>query len=101
MTTYSGTLTRFSRGNTTFHTYTAPEAGFRVNTHIIETPSELTVIDAQLALPLASEVSALLREIGKPVARIIISHTHPDHFSGLQVLAEAFPDADILALESV
>jgi glyoxylase-like metal-dependent hydrolase (beta-lactamase superfamily II) len=101
MTTYSGTLTRFNRGNTTFHTYTAPEAGFRVNTHIIETPSELTVIDAQLALPLAAEVAALLREIGKPVARIIISHTHPDHFSGLQVLAEAFPDADILALESV
>ena len=97
----SGTVTRFTRGDTTFHTYTAPEAGFRVNTHIVETPTELTVIDAQLALPLAQEVVAVINDIGKPVARFIISHAHPDHFSGLQVLAEAFPTADIYALQSV
>jgi glyoxylase-like metal-dependent hydrolase (beta-lactamase superfamily II) len=101
MSTYSGTIKQFSRGDTTFHTFTAPEAGFRVNTHIVETAHEVTVIDAQLALPLAEEVATLLREIGKPVARIIISHGHPDHFSGLQVLTEAFPQAEIHALRSV
>lgn len=101
MSSYSGTITRFSRGETTFHTYTAPEAGFRVNTHIVETATELTVIDAQLALPLAEEVASVLREIGKPVARIIVTHTHPDHYSGLQVLTGAFPAAEIHALQSV
>jgi glyoxylase-like metal-dependent hydrolase (beta-lactamase superfamily II) len=101
MSSYTGTITRFTRGDTIFHTYTAPEAGFRVNTHIVETATELTVIDAQLALPLAEEVATLLREIGKPVARIIVSHNHPDHFSGLQVLSEAFPEAEIHALQSV
>ena len=100
-TDYAGTVTSFSRGSTTFHTYTAPEAGFRVNSHIVETPDELTIIDAQLALPLAREVVSVAEGLGKPVARIIISHPHPDHFSGLQVLSEAFPDAEIFALQAV
>lgn len=98
---HAGTVTAVTRGSTVFHTYTAPEPGFRVNTHIIETPTELTVIDAQLALPLAREVVSVVEAIGKPVARIIISHGHPDHFSGLQVLDEAFPGTDIYALQSV
>ncbi len=97
----SGTVTSFTRGQTTFHTYTAPEAGFRVNTHIVETPAELTIIDAQLALPLAGEVAHVVKGLGKPVGRIIITHGHPDHFSGLQVLDEAFPGTDIFALGSV
>lgn len=100
-TDYAGTLTTFTRGSTTFHTYTAPEAGFRVNSHIVETADDLTVIDAQLALPLAREVVSVIENLGKPVARIIITHGHPDHFSGLQVLAEAFPGVEIYALQSV
>jgi glyoxylase-like metal-dependent hydrolase (beta-lactamase superfamily II) len=98
--TYAGTVTRLTRGDTTFHTYTAPEAGFRVNTHIVETPTELTVIDAQLGLPFAREVVSVITDLAKPVARIIITHGHPDHFSGLQVLDEAFPGTDIYALQS-
>ena len=101
MTTYSGTVTRFRRGDTTFHTYTAPEAGFRVNTHIVEGRAELTVIDAQLSLDLAREIVTLLSEIGKPVARFIVTHSHPDHYSGLEVLTEAFPAAEVHALQSV
>ena len=101
MTGYSGTITSFTRGQTTFHTYTAPEAGFRVNTHVIETPTDLTVVDAQLALPFAREVVGVVKDLGKPVGRFIISHGHPDHFSGLQVLDEAFPGTDVYALASV
>lgn len=99
MSSYSGTVTSFVRGGTTFHTYTAPEAGFRVNSHIVETATELTIIDAQLALPFAEEVASVARELGKRVARIIITHGHPDHFSGLQVLHAAFSDAEIFAIQ--
>jgi glyoxylase-like metal-dependent hydrolase (beta-lactamase superfamily II) len=98
MTDVTGTVTSFTRGGTTFHSYEAPEAGFRVNSHIVETATELTIIDTQLALPFAEEVVAVVRDLGKPVARIIITHGHPDHFSGLQVVHAAFPDAPILAI---
>lgn len=101
MNDYAGTLTAFTRGGVTFHTYTAPEAGFRVNTHIVESAGSLTVIDAQLALPLAREVADVIAEMGKPVSRIIITHAHPDHFSGLQVLAEGLPGVPVLALQDV
>jgi glyoxylase-like metal-dependent hydrolase (beta-lactamase superfamily II) len=100
MSSYSGEITTIRRGSTTFHTFTAPEAGFRVNTHIVESATDLTVIDTQLALPFAEEVVALLREIGKPVGQIIITHGHPDHFSGLQVVSAAFPEAPVYALQA-
>src|SRR5258708_5407177 len=38
---------------------------------------------------------------GKPVDRIILSHAHTDHWSGLQVLTERFPDAPVFALHGV
>ncbi|MET7996789.1 MBL fold metallo-hydrolase [Amycolatopsis sp. NPDC005232] len=99
--TITGTVTRFTRGETTFHTYTAPELGGRVNTHIVETRTELTLIDAQLLLPMAREVVEVVKGLGKPLGRIFITHGHQDHYSGLQVLDEEFPGTTIWAVESV
>ena len=39
------------------HTFTGPEDGWLVNSHIIEFPSQLFVIDAQYTLPFAREVA--------------------------------------------
>lgn len=35
------------------HTFTAPERGWRVNSHVIEFSSQLLVVDAQYLLPYA------------------------------------------------
>jgi glyoxylase-like metal-dependent hydrolase (beta-lactamase superfamily II) len=37
--------------------------------------------------------------LGKPVDRIILSHAHTDHWGGLQVLTERFPNARVFALD--
>src|SRR5258708_22174635 len=37
----------------------------------------------------------------KSVALIFLSHGHPDHWAGLQVLTERFPDARVFALDGV
>jgi glyoxylase-like metal-dependent hydrolase (beta-lactamase superfamily II) len=42
-----------------------------------------------------------VQALGKPVDRIILSHAHTDHWSGLQVLTERFPDAHVFALGGV
>jgi glyoxylase-like metal-dependent hydrolase (beta-lactamase superfamily II) len=42
-----------------------------------------------------------VQTLGKPVDRIILSHAHTDHWSGLQVLTERFPDARVFALDGV
>lgn len=37
----------------------------------------------------------------KPVGVVIDSHWHPDHWSGNEVFAQAFPDVEIIATEAV
>lgn len=80
----------------TIHTYTAPELGWRANTHIIELPNELVLFDAQLTPALAREVVTIANALGKPITRLYISHAHPDHFAGATEI-----DAPTYALASV
>ncbi len=78
----------------TIHSYTAPENAVRVTTQIIETPTSLVVIDAQFIRPMAKEVAGYIKQLGKPVDRVIITHDHPDHWFGL----ESFSDYPVYAL---
>jgi glyoxylase-like metal-dependent hydrolase (beta-lactamase superfamily II) len=92
----SGAWTTTQTACVPIHTFTAPEEGWLVNSHIIEFPSQLFVIDAQYTLPFAREVARYAASLGKPLTRLYVTHYHPDHLLG----AEAF-DAPLFALESV
>jgi glyoxylase-like metal-dependent hydrolase (beta-lactamase superfamily II) len=78
------------------HTFTASEDGWLVNSHVIEFPSQLFVIDAQYTLSNGREVVHYARGLRKPMTRLIVTHYHPDHILG----AAAF-DVPLYALESV
>jgi glyoxylase-like metal-dependent hydrolase (beta-lactamase superfamily II) len=91
-----GTWTITRATPTPIHTFTAPEEGWLVNSHIIEFQTQLFVIDAQYTLPLAREVNRYAAVLGKPLTRLYVTHYHPDHLLG----AAAF-DAPLFALESV
>lgn len=88
-------------GPVKIHSYLSPAHGFQVNTQMIEGPTAVVIFDGQLLLPYADEVAAYVQTLGKPIDRIILSHAHTDHWSGLQVLTERFPDARVFALEGV
>jgi glyoxylase-like metal-dependent hydrolase (beta-lactamase superfamily II) len=88
-------------GPVKIHSYLSPTDGFHVNTQMIEGPTAVVIFDGQLLLPYAGEVASYVRALGKPVDRIILSHAHTDHWSGLQVLTERFPDAPLFALDGV
>lgn len=77
-----GTVTAITRDAVTIHTYASPESGLEANTHIIELPSQLLIVDTQYGAPLAAEAAQFARGLGKPIARVYISHAHPDHFFG-------------------
>jgi hypothetical protein len=83
------------------HSYLSPLDGFQVNTQMIEGRTAVVIFDGQLLLPYANEVASYLHTLGKPVERIILSHAHTDHWSGLQVLTERFPDARVFALDGI
>ena len=83
------------------HTYVSPPDGILVNTQIIEGLEKLVLFDGQLLNTYAAEVAAYASRLGKPVEQIIVSHAHPDHWAGLEVLAAHFPSASIAALPAV
>jgi hypothetical protein len=67
-----GTWTVTGSSSSPVHTFTAPEDGWLVTSHIIELPSQLLVVDAQYTLPYAHEVTlekgvffASLRIVGR------------------------------------
>jgi glyoxylase-like metal-dependent hydrolase (beta-lactamase superfamily II) len=91
-----GTWTITRAASTPIHTFTAPEEGWLVNSHIVEFPSQLFVVDAQYTLPFAREVDRYAVGLGKPLTRLYVSHYHPDHLLGAAVF-----DAPLFALESV
>jgi glyoxylase-like metal-dependent hydrolase (beta-lactamase superfamily II) len=88
-------------GPVKIHSYLSPTDGFQVNTQMIEGPTAVVIFDGQLLLPYADEVASYVQTLGKPVDRIILSHAHTDHWSGLQVLTERFPGARVFALDGV
>jgi hypothetical protein len=88
-------------GPVKIHSYLSPPDGFQVNTQMIEGPTAVVIFDGQLLLPYADEVASYVQTLGKPVDRIILSHAHTDHWSGLQVLTERFPDARVFALDGI
>ena len=88
-------------GQTKVHSYLSPPDGLMVNTQIVEGRSSVVIFDGQLHLPYAEEVAAYIKTIGKPVGRFILSHGHSDHWSGLQVLTERFPAAEVYAIAGV
>lgn len=58
---------------------------------------EAVLIDVPFSRADAYRVVAEVLDSGKTLKAVIITHDHPDHFFGLDVLADAFPDAKILA----
>jgi glyoxylase-like metal-dependent hydrolase (beta-lactamase superfamily II) len=96
-----GSIRVTSFGPVKIHSYVSPADGWLVNTQIVEGPTELVIFDGQLLLQYAEEVADYAASLGKPVNRIIISHGHPDHWSGLQILTQRFPSARVYALPGI
>jgi metal-dependent hydrolase (beta-lactamase superfamily II) len=96
-----GTILVSQFGSVKIHSYLSPADGLQVNTQMIEGPNAVVIFDGQLLLPYADEVASYLQTLGKPVDRIILSHAHTDHWGGLQVLTERFPDARVFALDGI
>jgi glyoxylase-like metal-dependent hydrolase (beta-lactamase superfamily II) len=74
---------------------------FWTNSIIIEGTHEVMLVDAQLTKTNAEKVLQEIRATQKPLSIIYITHEHADHFLGLEVFKEAYPNARILANSNV
>jgi glyoxylase-like metal-dependent hydrolase (beta-lactamase superfamily II) len=75
--------------------------GFNSNSTLLYGERDAILIDASQLLSDAHRMIAEIITIRKRLTHIYVSHFHPDHHFGLQVLKQAFPAAEIVALPSV
>jgi glyoxylase-like metal-dependent hydrolase (beta-lactamase superfamily II) len=81
--------------------FTSPDDQFWVNSVILEGTHEVMLVDAQLTKTNAEKVLQEIRETKKPLSLIYITHEHADHFLGLEVFKEAYPEVRIIANPAV
>lgn len=75
--------------------------GFNSNSTLLYGERDAILIDASQLLSDTHRMVADIIPMRKNLTHIYVSHFHPDHHFGLQVLKNAFPKAEIVALPSV
>ena len=78
--------------------FTASPAGFLVDSTLITGDKDAILIDAQFDLADAHRLVAQILESKKNLTNVYITHAHPDHYFGLEVIHAAFPKAKLVAL---
>jgi glyoxylase-like metal-dependent hydrolase (beta-lactamase superfamily II) len=81
--------------------FTSQDDQFWTNSVMIEGVDEVMLVDAQLTKANAERVLQEIKETGKPLSIIYITHEHADHFLGLEVFKEAYPSVRIIAAAAV
>lgn len=78
--------------------FTSSPAGFQVNSTLVSGAREAVLIDAQFTRADAHRLVATIIESGKLLTTVYVTHDHPDHYFGLEVIRQAFPTARVVAL---
>jgi glyoxylase-like metal-dependent hydrolase (beta-lactamase superfamily II) len=89
------------KGSVSIKTYTASDAGFAVNSHLILGEKEAILVDAQFTRSEARKVADMIKKSRRALKAIFITHGHPDHYLGLEILKKEFPEAKVLATKGV
>ncbi|NLP59258.1 MBL fold metallo-hydrolase [Lutibacter sp. B1] len=75
--------------------------GFSVNSTLIYGDNDAILMDSQFAQSSAHRLVAMITENGVKPSRVYISHFHPDHFLGINVVKKEFPDIKVMTLPSI
>ncbi|WP_158639239.1 MBL fold metallo-hydrolase [Elioraea rosea] len=68
-----------------------------VNTWLLIGSDGVTIVDCQRTVPEGEMVVAAVRALNRRVEAIVLTHEHPDHAAGLQVISRAFAGVPIMA----
>ena len=77
--------------------YNASENSFGVASVIVSGKTDAVLIDAQFTLADAEKVAQQIKNSGKKLISIYISHTDPDFYFGLEVFKKYFPEVTAYA----
>lgn len=67
-----------------------------VNSYIFSNGKSLIVMDVQRSSAEAKKLATKIKNIGLPLSYILVSHGHPDHYIGMDILLKTFPKAKVI-----
>jgi glyoxylase-like metal-dependent hydrolase (beta-lactamase superfamily II) len=76
------------RSMTTIHRFTGSPDTVPVNAYVIEGPDGVVVVDGTLTVSGGRALKARTEATGKPLAGVLVTHAHPDHYGGLVELGD-------------
>lgn len=76
---------------------TTSQSSLFANISLIKGEKKAVLVDVPFTRADAHRVVAMILDSGKELETVIISHDHPDHFFAMEVVANAFPNAKIVA----
>jgi glyoxylase-like metal-dependent hydrolase (beta-lactamase superfamily II) len=67
-----------------------------VNSYIFSNSKSLVVMDVQRSTAEAKKLAKVIKSKNLPLTHILITHGHPDHYTGMSWLSKKFPKAKIV-----
>jgi glyoxylase-like metal-dependent hydrolase (beta-lactamase superfamily II) len=81
--------------------FTSSEPGAWSNSYLISGRSEAILFDVFMLRSDAEQLADGIAKSGKSLKTVMVSHAHPDHFMGLEVITERFPKARVVSTQNV
>lgn len=80
---------------------TSSPGSLNANFTLIQGQTEAVLVDVPFLRSDAYRLVADILDSGKTLTTIVVTHAHPDHYFGLDVLRDAFPNARAIAAPAV
>lgn len=82
------------------HRHATTERGWAANAYWLESDRGVVLVDALFLAPDVDALIATIRATGKPLAGILLTHAHIDHFGGIPRLRKAFGEVPVYATKA-
>ena len=73
-------------------------AVFPMNCYLVQEEDGLTLVDTTISSP-AADVAVLVKQLGKELRRVALTHAHSDHVGGVAGVRRLFPGAEVSIAE--
>lgn len=101
MSTQAQNFRKLNAGKFNLDVYNASESSFGVASVVVSGQTEAVLVDAQFTLADAETVAKQIKDSGKKLKAIYVSHNDPDFYFGLEVFKRYFPEVTAYAAPKV
>jgi glyoxylase-like metal-dependent hydrolase (beta-lactamase superfamily II) len=81
--------------------FASSEAGAWSNSYLVSGGSEAVLFDVPMLHSDATKLAEIIAAKGRTLTTVMISHAHPDHFMGLDVIKARFPSVRVVSTKNV